>query len=162
PGAGASGVAYTEYRIDGGAWTHGVVVTVGAPTSGGGMRTVDYRSADNAGYVEGVRTLDVKLDVVGPVCRARTASVTRGGLAAVSLCLTDNVSPKVKSTVQVRTATGTVKLSITSSSWRDAGVWRTWRFICRLKRGTYRIVVTGKDLAGNSQTVVGRATLTVR
>ncbi|HEY5388335.1 MAG TPA: lectin like domain-containing protein, partial [Thermoleophilia bacterium] len=132
PGAGASGVAYTEYRIDGGAWTHGVEVTVGAPTSGGGTRTVDYRSADNAGNVEEFRSLDVKLDVLGPVCRARSASVTRGGLAAVSLCLTDNVSPNVKSTVQVRTTTGTVKLSITSSSWRDAGVWRTWRFICRL------------------------------
>jgi C1A family cysteine protease len=161
-GPGASGVAYSEYRLDGGTWTRGTEVTVGAPTSGGGTRTVDYRSADHAGNVEDFHTLDVNLDVLGPVCRARSASVTRGGLAAVSLCVTDNVSPKVKSTVQVRTTTGTVKLSITSSSWRDAGVWRTWRFICRLKRGTYRIVVTGKDLAGNSQTVVGRATLTVR
>jgi len=162
PGAGASGVAYTEYRIDGGAWTHGVEVTVGAPTSGGGTRTVDYRSADNAGYVEGVRTLDVKLDVVGPVCRVRSASVRRGGVAVVKFAVGDNVSPSVRFSVQIRTTTGAIRKAVTSTRWQNANHWRTRSFTCSMKRGTYRIVVTGQDLAGNRQSVVGRATLTVK
>jgi hypothetical protein len=33
---------------------------------------------------------------------------------------------------------------------------------CTLNKGTYRLVVTGKDLAGNSASKVGRATLTVK
>jgi hypothetical protein len=33
---------------------------------------------------------------------------------------------------------------------------------CTLKKGSYRIIVTGKDLAGNNASVVGKATLTVQ
>ena len=162
PAPDASGVAYTEYRIGGGLWQKGGEVTVGAPPGGGGTRTVDYRSVDNAGNVEDVQSLHVKIDVVGPVCRARSASVRRGGLAVVRFTVNDNVSPTVKFTVKIKTSTGVTKKTFGSNGWRLANYWRSWKSSCWLKRGTYRICVYGSDLAGNTQSVVGRATLTVR
>ena len=43
-----SGVASTQYRLDGGAWTSGTSVT----TSVGGAHTLEWRSTDTAGNVE--------------------------------------------------------------------------------------------------------------
>ena len=56
---------------------------------------------------------------------------------------------------------------VKKSWWRGygenyAGWWKTPKYKCRLRKGTYRIVVTGKDLAGNSASVIGRAKLKVK
>ena len=50
----ASGVAYTEYSLDGGAWTRGTSVTIAPPkrTAVADVHSVAYRSADKAGNVE--------------------------------------------------------------------------------------------------------------
>ena len=157
-GATASGVAYTEYRLDDEAWTQGANAYVDSD----GAHTLWYRSADRAGNVEAVQSLEVKIDVVGPVCRAKSASARRGGLAVVKLAVGDNVSPSVKFTAKVKTTTGTTKKSISSKGWQDANHWWSWKFTCSLKKGTYRIYVYASDLAGNSQSVVGRATLKVK
>ena len=53
--AGGTGVAYTEYSLDGGAtWTKGRAVTISAPAdhANDGIHTVFYRSADKAGNLE--------------------------------------------------------------------------------------------------------------
>ena len=44
-----SGVARTEYRLDGGAWREGTVVTI--PESPAGVHRLEYRSVDRAGNV---------------------------------------------------------------------------------------------------------------
>ncbi|HZT82478.1 MAG TPA: Ig-like domain-containing protein, partial [Gemmataceae bacterium] len=60
--ASLSGVAATEYRINGGAWT-----TYTAPfTLTDGVYTVDYRSTDHAGNVETFKSQQVKVDTVAP------------------------------------------------------------------------------------------------
>jgi len=161
-GANASGVAFTEYRIDGSAWQKGDDAIVGAPLAGGGTRTVDYRSADNAGNVEGVQSLELKFDTVGPVCKARSASVRRGRRATVKLFVGDNLSPSIRFTAKVKTAQGTTKKSITSRGWQDADYWWRWTFTCALKKGDYRIYVYASDLAGNGQSVIGKATFRVK
>ena len=48
-----SGVDYTEYRVNGGAWTKGTSVTVSAL----GAQAVEYRSADKAGNVETAKSV---------------------------------------------------------------------------------------------------------
>ena len=48
-----SGVATTEYRLDGGAWTPGTAVS----TTDGGLHTLDFRSQDEAGNVEATHTV---------------------------------------------------------------------------------------------------------
>ncbi len=52
-----SGVAFTEYQLDGGSWTRGTTLTVSAV----GAHTVAYRSHDNAGNVETARTAQVNI-----------------------------------------------------------------------------------------------------
>ncbi|PLS08402.1 OmpL47-type beta-barrel domain-containing protein [Neobacillus cucumis] len=61
--SGGSGIAKTEYRINGGAWT----VFNGAFTlSTDGTYTIDYRSTDNAGNTEQSNTQTIKLDKTAP------------------------------------------------------------------------------------------------
>ena len=66
----ASGVAYTEYSLDGGAtWTQGASVTIPAPAdhSNDGYHTMSYHSTDNAGNRENAQSCTVKIDTRPPV-----------------------------------------------------------------------------------------------
>jgi hypothetical protein len=68
--AGASGVAKTEYSLDGGvSWTTGDSVLIAAPAGGGndGIHTVEYRSTDTAGNIEPYQSCTVKIDTNAPV-----------------------------------------------------------------------------------------------
>jgi len=64
-----SGVASTEYRLDGGAWQTGATVLVPAPAdhTGDGTHTIEYRSTDVAGGVEATRNCTVGIDTVNDV-----------------------------------------------------------------------------------------------
>ena len=63
-----SGVAGTSYSVDGGGWGDGRVVVVPAPSNGAndGTHTISYRSTDNAGNEEEVRTCEVRIDTQPP------------------------------------------------------------------------------------------------
>jgi Chitobiase/beta-hexosaminidase C-terminal domain/Bacterial Ig domain/Bacterial Ig-like domain (group 3) len=73
PGDALSGVASTQYRIDGGAFQSGVSVGVPAPADGSndGIHVLEYRSTDNAGNTEPLHSVNVKIDATLP-----TGSVT--------------------------------------------------------------------------------------
>ena len=57
-----SGVAATEYRIDDGEWINYAPFTLGVE----GEHRIDYRSADNLGNLESVKTLLVTIDNTAP------------------------------------------------------------------------------------------------
>jgi hypothetical protein len=67
PADATSGVAFTEYRIDGHAWKEGSVVSLrlavhrkpGSLTRG--AHTIQYHSTDAAGNVESIKSCTVKL-----------------------------------------------------------------------------------------------------
>ena len=59
---GGSGVDFTEYRVNGGAWAKGTQVTV----SGEGDHTVDYRSADKAGNLEALKSIAFGIKTPSP------------------------------------------------------------------------------------------------
>ncbi len=63
-----SGVASTQYQVDGGAWTTGGSVVIPAPSDGSndGAHTIDYRSTDFLGHTEPVKTCTVKIDTTAP------------------------------------------------------------------------------------------------
>ena len=63
-GAG-TGVASTEYRIGGGAWT-----PYTAPFTVAASAVIDYRSTDVRGNVEPAETHEVRIDAVAPVSTA--------------------------------------------------------------------------------------------
>ena len=67
-GPAGSGVARTEFRVDGAAWTAGTSVTVAAPAdhTNDGVHTVRYRSVDALGHVEATRSVEVKIDTLAP------------------------------------------------------------------------------------------------
>jgi hypothetical protein len=94
--AGASGVDYTEYKVGGGAWTHGATVVV--PAAGNeGLTVVDYRSADLAGNVEPTQTVTVKIDMTAPVTVIHGVPAGWVNVApTVTLTATDNLSSVAK------------------------------------------------------------------
>ena len=63
-----SGVAATEYRLDSGPWTAGTTVSIPAPAdhANDGAHTILYRSTDNAGNAEPVKTAHVTIDTAAP------------------------------------------------------------------------------------------------
>ncbi|MBN2457636.1 PGF-pre-PGF domain-containing protein, partial [Candidatus Woesearchaeota archaeon] len=79
----ASGVNYTSYSVDGGAWANGTTVSVTTD----GNHTLNYYSVDNLGNVETVNTLYVVRDSVSPVM---TNSSYTGGWVAGSVAVTFN------------------------------------------------------------------------
>ena len=63
-----SGIASTEYRVDGGSFQNGTSVLIPAPAdhSNDGAHTVEYRSADNAGNAELLHSATVRIDTTLP------------------------------------------------------------------------------------------------
>lgn len=153
-----SGVAYTEYSVNGGSWTKGASVLV----STNGTSTISYRSADNAGNVESEHSCVVRVDTIGPDVTAKSASAKRGTLAKVNFAVADNVSPTIRFTAKIETRSGAVKKSISSNGWVEANHWWRWTFSCSLPRGSYKIRVTALDRAGNKQRSIGTGTFTVK
>ena len=64
-----SGLASTQYRVDGSAFQSGASVSIPAPAdhSNDGVHTVEYRSTDNAGNVEALRSATVRIDTTLPL-----------------------------------------------------------------------------------------------
>jgi M6 family metalloprotease-like protein len=75
--AGGSGLARTEYDVDGGGWTTGASLLYTAPPdhSHDGAHVVSYRGVDGAGNVESAPSCDLKIDTAGP-----TTSDDSGGV----------------------------------------------------------------------------------
>lgn len=69
-GPGGTGVAATEWRLDGGTWRAGTRVVVPAPRRARRTRLLEYRSTDRAGNVEVVRQLALAFDTTRPASRA--------------------------------------------------------------------------------------------
>lgn len=101
-------------------------------------------------------------DTVGPVCAAKNATVKRGGTVKIYFMVHDALSDQVTMQVVISTRSGGVKKSWTRGYGENYDGWWFVNYKCKLPRGTYRILVTGKDLAANSASKVGRATLAVK
>ena len=159
-----SSAACTEFSVGDQGWRQGSTFTIAAPKghSNDGVHTVVYRSVDHydVGQAE---SCQVKIDTLGPVCRARDLSVQRGHSCKLPFAVTDNVSPKVTCRLVLTTKSGAVvkRWSWGSGAVTARGCWWSTAYRCGLARGTYRIRVYGKDLAGNAQSVIGKASLHV-
>ncbi len=108
PGDALSGVASTQYRVDGGVFQSGTSVAIPAPVdhSNDGVHTIDYSSTDNAGNVEPLQTATVRIDttlpsgaltapangahVNGSVAIAASASDLPSGVASVEFLVRPN------------------------------------------------------------------------
>ena len=168
--AGGTGVAYTEYSINGGKqWTTGTSLVVAAPAdhTGDGIHTILYRSVDNAGNQETARSCRVKIDTRRPTTRApHAAYVARGHTAHLKYAVSDSRpgSPTADVTIEINNSAGTLMKTLTRKAAplnkaliASFKVPRTWR------PGAYRFLVFATDQAGNKQTLpVGSNKLNVR
>jgi beta-glucosidase len=135
----SSGIDYTEYSLEGGAWT-----TYMSPfqVTGDGDHTLAYRSADYAGNVETTQSLDFKVDGTPPTINitspADGASYTLNSKVTASYSCADTTSE-----IDSCTGTTTNGAAVDTSS---------------VGRRTY--TVNARDQAGNTNTKTSTYTVT--
>jgi len=169
---GGSGLARTQYRLNGGAWQTGSSLTL-KPS---GIHTVSYRSTDAAGNTEATRTTTVRIDKTRPIAKARkNRSVKRGRKVRLYYRINDRISPRAR-TVRIRIyriskvwrngrrVTRQKRVKTITLRNRPTNRNLSYRFRCKLKRGRYYYKVSAVDLAGkvSKQTKAARKTLRVR
>ena len=143
---GGSGVAKTEYSVDGAAaWTTGASVSVPAPAdhSNDGLHTVSYRSTDSLGHVEATKTATVRIDTTAPVTSDDAPTGWSNGPVTVALSATD---------VGAGVAATEYKLD-------GAASWSSGTGVAVSAEGVHTLVYRSTDAAGNVET---EKTATVR
>jgi len=91
----ASGVARTEYRVDSSNAPFTILASTGVISLTSGVHTVQFRSVDNAGNVEPVRSAVIAVDAAAPVMSMVVDAPTvpsPGGLAVLSSTATLTLS----------------------------------------------------------------------
>jgi len=152
--AGGSGVASTEYRLDGGAWRAGSTIYVPAQ----GRHTVRYRSADRLGNVEQTRTKTFFVDHDPPVTWALNAvTVAPGGHAVIRFFVSD-LAPRATVTIRIKGPGGTTACDAGSQPTNQVNAVA---LVCEMPCGTYSYDVMARDLASNRSRVNGSNTLRV-
>ena len=155
--AGGSGVAYTEYAVNGGAWTRGTSATVSAE----GDNAVDYRSADVAGNVEAAKTCHVRIDLTAPTSGFTTATPPAGTsgdtpywYSSVTFSFTaSDAGGSGADRIMLRWEKGTSA----AGPWTIGGDWVAANLIAFASSttgfGYYRLSSYAVDRAGNAQAV---------
>ena len=89
-----SGVASTQYRVDGGSFQSGATVSIPAPAdhSNDGLHTVEYRSTDNAGNAEVLRSVTVRIDTTLPITTDNAPAGWSNAAVTVTLTANDALS----------------------------------------------------------------------
>lgn len=132
-----SGVAYTQYDLDGAGWSVGSTMTIPGPADGSndGTHYLKYRSADQSGNVEATRTVSLKMDC--------TAPKTTVGLPVHT---TTSVSMELRPTDALSGVSGTF--------WRvDGGTWKTGTAVVVSAGATRTVEYYSKDVAGNYESI---------
>ncbi|HYP52024.1 MAG TPA: family 10 glycosylhydrolase, partial [Pyrinomonadaceae bacterium] len=157
-----SGVASTEYSLDGGTtWTpYGGVFQL----ANEGTTTVLYRSTDRAGNVETPKSLSVKIDKTAPTLslsadpsviwppNGQTVQVAVGGEGADAVSGLAQVASVVTDEYGTPLAIPARTLSGASATWQDSLGLEARREGADTDGRLYRVVATLRDAAGNTTT----------
>jgi len=155
-----SGVATTGYRRLGDlAWT-----PYAAPfqVSDQGESTWEYGSTDEAGNSETPVAVTFRIDSKRPVTAGYAATARKGKTVKLGFKVTDALPGCARATVVLKIYSGkAVKRTIRAGVQRcNVKTTKSWR--CTLAKGRYTVKVYATDIAGNVQSKVGSARLTVR
>ena len=151
-----SGVAQTEYSLDGGhtwqAYTSALMFDKDA------KYTVSYRSTDNAGNAEAVKTIGVNLDSTMP-------TITVTGLVYGTYSDSMDITP-VLTLRDNLSGVDSSKTTVTISTYGEPQTVQQGAAIplYTLPLGSHTFIVTANDLAGNtsSQTVLFQTTTSIK
>lgn len=159
-GDALSGVARIEYRISGAAaWTtYTRPFTISAP----GVTTIEYRAIDNVGLEETPQSRIISIDDIPPTTKAFAATVKTGKKVKLTFQVSDRPAGSLRALATVFIFKGARPVKAfnpvaVSTNKRASVVWR-----CKLDPGTYKIKVLAKDSAGNQQSKLRSAVLTVK
>jgi hypothetical protein len=156
-----TGVAGIEYRLQGAASWQTCADSLVISTQG--ISTWEYRSRDMAGNVEAARSFTVQMDSVRPTTRAYAASVRKGKKVKLAYRVSDAVPGCGKAVVTLKIYKGKrLKKTLKVPGACACNAKRTCSWRCTLAPGGYTIKVYARDIAGNAQSKVGSARLTVR
>jgi photosystem II stability/assembly factor-like uncharacterized protein len=166
---GTAGVTATESQLDDNAWQSGATRTVPAYADHhfDGDHTVLYCSIDAAGNQEQIESRVVGIDTLGPACGVPRGSVVDSGRRGTLYFTASDIMSGLRSvTLSIEGKHHHVlrRFVERSGDWILLGgdVPYYWmRFDCTLKPGSYHVVVTAVDVAGNHQATVGRGVLRV-
>jgi hypothetical protein len=133
---GGSGVAYTEYSLDGQAWVRGtsLSLTLGKRAVNSGVHVVAYRSADLAGNVEAEQYAYVKLDGKFPATTSNAAEYTGTGSFTLVLSPTDAHSGVAETWYAL-----------------DGKTYKSGTSVSVTGKGTHTVKFYSVDLAGNAE-----------
>ena len=101
-------------------------------------------------------------DVAGLAFRTKNVTVRHGATCRIPFAIRSSESAPVIVRFAIMTKSGGVKKSWSRRYYNNLNDWRWTKYACRLRRGTYRIAVTGRDLAGNHAAAPVQARLVVR
>ena len=149
-----------------GAWAPAdVTVETPADHSRDGLHTLTYRGVDWANNRGADQTIDVGVDTQKPAAKAPSAASVRR-LRSVSLKYKIvDVAPNGghgDAQIAIKNRAGKV---VKKSAWinsKAVGTVFSWRFTCKLRKGTYRFYVSVRDEAGNSAARKASNRLTVK
>jgi len=154
-----SGWAKTEYQLNGGAW----ITATSCPIAAQGLTSCAYRSTDVAGNLEATKTVTVSIDGEAPTTTASAASVKHNKTIKLRYKVTD-AAPGSSASVTLKIFHGTKlkKTLAAGTCTTSATVIHAYSWKCTLAKGGYTIKVYATDAAGNVQSHVGSAKLTVK
>ena len=161
------GVLWTFWRDgDAGEFTQGSELTVAAPSShaNDGMHDVYFYSVDKAfNWEYPFKHVRVGIDTRKPSTRVRAATVARGGSLRAVIRVDDGLSYRVReATLLIRDSRGKERARYALGTPKT-GLWvKSKSLTLTLPRGTYKMKVLARDLAGNPQGSTQSATLTVK
>ncbi|HZT91093.1 MAG TPA: invasin domain 3-containing protein [Gaiellaceae bacterium] len=146
-----TGVASTEYSLDGGPWTPGTTVSVLAPAdhSDDGSHTIQYRSTDGAGNVETVKTTHVVIDTTAPAGGVDDPGSYLSGTVDLTASPTDSDVASVAFLYRPAGGSGPWTSIGTDTSAPYDVPWIT----TAVPDGRYDLEEVVTDTAGNSNTV---------
>lgn len=130
PSDAQSGVAYTRYRVDGGAWKTGTSFSV----SGDGAHGIDFYSVDMAGNKESTKSAQVKID----------------GAPAVTTSSADGAWHRTAVTVTFAPVDALSGVAATSSRV-DGAAWQTGTSRSVSGDGVHDVEFYSTDTAGNTE-----------
>ncbi|MDQ4053771.1 MAG: hypothetical protein M3237_13860, partial [Actinomycetota bacterium] len=153
PADNLSGVARTQYAVDGGAMQTGTSF----PLTAEGEHTITYRSTDEAGNVEALRTAEVRIDKTAPTIRHEfTASSYLDGAwtnqdVTVTFVCTDQGGSGVASCTAPATRSAEGEHTVTGTAGDGAGNTATDQATVRIDKTRPTITATAvgtKNAAG--------------
>jgi len=155
-----TGVASSAYRSQGAAtWTP---YTEPFQVKTQGASTWKYRSSDLAGNVETAKSFTVRIDTRKPTTKAYAAAVKKGKTVKLAYKVLDAKPGCGQAAVTLTIYKGKKLKKTLKAGSHASNVKRSYSWLCTLAKGKYTLRVYATDIAGNVQSTVGSARLTVK